>query len=127
MLARNFLPAEELGLTEGGYAAFIKLLGMLERGELVWSPLSPKHPNGFNMATCWRKWDCGTVGCIAGWTYSLLENGETSVLREGRTAAQGRAYEKLTMPTGFGSGKHTVDQAAHALQTYLTTGTPEWN
>ncbi len=66
MLAQNFKSAKELGLTEKGLAGLLKVLRMLEGGELVFSK-ECLVPNGFNMNYCWSQNECGTVGCIGGW------------------------------------------------------------
>ncbi len=127
MLAQNFLTAEELGLTEKGYQGLHKVLRMLEGGELVYSPrrphaLSKIPPNGFNMATCWDKHECGTVGCIGGWAGFYNEKGWVDGMKDERVKSN---LHMLFCPKSPRS-HYTVDQAAHALRTYLVTGTPDW-
>lgn len=125
MLASNFKTAEELGLTDAAHDAFIKVLHAMERGELKWTPRDKPIPNGFNMQLVWDERSCGTVGCIAGWARHFgLESGSFTCW--GRTSHNLKALNELFTPNGYYSGLHTVEQAAHALRTYLVTGKPEW-
>lgn len=79
MLAQNFMTDEELGMTDEELAAHVAVLGMLERGELVYAPVPlplprdhPQSPKMFNMAEAGYRSECGTVGCIGGWVAMLL-------------------------------------------------------
>src|SRR5438046_472165 len=68
MLARSFLSATDLGIQEDEKAVLIKILGMLERGELVATDARcPTVRNGFNMARVRVETECGTACCIMGW------------------------------------------------------------
>src|SRR5690349_3894016 len=57
MLAQNFMKPEALGISESETAALIRVLGMLERGEI-----GEQH---FDMS--FYQSHCGTIGCICGW------------------------------------------------------------
>ncbi len=124
MLAQNFLTAEELGLTEKGYQGLHKVLRMLEGGELVYTPrgFDPKIPNGFNMAVCWTEHGCATVGCIGGWAGFYNKKGWVDGMKDERVKSN---LHLLFCPKAPRS-HYTIDQAAHALRTYLVTGTPDW-
>lgn len=68
MLAQNFRTAADLGISDAELGALITVLGMLERGELVYAPHNNSTvPNGFNMGSVDHQTDCGTVACICGW------------------------------------------------------------
>ncbi len=124
MLAQNFKSAEELGLTEKGYRGLIKVLGMLEREELVHSPepYRSRIPNGFNMRACWNESACGTVGCIGGWAGFYNNRGWVA----GNVLPGEANLHELFCPIGYDRSNYTVEQAAHALRTYLVTGHAEW-
>lgn len=72
MLAQSYKTAEELGLTEKGRDALIRVLGMMDRGELKDTPRNCFAPNGFNMSVSWYENECGTIGCIGGVGWVLL-------------------------------------------------------
>lgn len=123
MLAQNFRTAEELGLTEKGYAGLHKVLRMLEGGELVYTRV-PNVPNGFNMNSCWEQNECGTVGCIGGWAGFYDKKGfvEEMLLPTTPNTRLG----PLFCPPDRYSKHYSVEQAAHALRTYLVTGQADW-
>lgn len=131
MLARNFLTPAELLLSEEEHAALVKVLGMMERGELTlvpyeevvkgserfvtWPP-GEKFTGHFHMAVWNVKHECGTVCCIGG--TAELVGGVKFGTRDARLNDlfyPSRTYDR------------TVDEAAHALRTYLTTGNAEWS
>lgn len=127
MLAQNFKTPEELGVTEKGYVGLLKVLRMLESGELVWTPPYSPIPNGFNMARCWEEHTCGTIGCIggyAGWYPGWYPNAINTGISHG--GGKGNSLGKLFSPPNWGSGHYTVDQAAKALRSYLVTGEADW-
>lgn len=122
MLASNFKTAEELGLVPEALQALIKVLGLLERGEVTWTPYNKPRKNGFNMAPVWMENSCGTVGCIAGWVMHLQPGFES--WEKFSSKPHDPSLEKLFCPNE--RFERTVEEAAHALRTYLVTGEPEW-
>lgn len=122
MLAQNFKTAEELKITTAEQESLISVLHMLDRGELKWTLWDTPIPHGFNMSRVLDELECGTVGCICGWARKLNPDAKFEKYK-------GTALEKLFMPAGWSNGTDggfTVEQAAHALRTYLVTGEPEW-
>ena len=128
MLSRTILSPVELGITEAQHAALLRVLSMLERGELVHVRLnnnkSPVEiPNAFNMS----HWDCGTAHCILGWAEVLGASFEDSQMdMDGGLLA-------LCYPGCFGNAQNdfrindcTPAQAAAALRSYLATSMPDW-
>ena len=123
MLARNFMSAADLGVTERTRDVLIKLLGMMERGELVHCTLDVERgDNLFNMDV-WG--DCGTPQCIGGWMRTL--GADLRHTRDGSTL-----YD-LFYPNS--EARHspwidyeriTVAQAAQATRNYLSSGAPRW-
>ena len=136
MLARSFMTHKELKITAPQHAALIKVLHMLERGEL--KHVIGSDPNyqptdvGFNMEY-WQgaysedgELRCGTVCCIGGWVETI-----SRVRLDGAVDRQDGLF-RLFYP-GYDLEPHlveystiTVEQAAHALSNYLTTGEPCW-
>lgn len=129
MLAQNFLTAADLGLRDIEHAALVRVLGMLERGELrhhPWSPpwqnpLSPRSFCGlFNMSHWAENTECGTVACIGG----------TAELIGGFTFSS--IFDNHALDTLFYPPRSlryeiiTPAQAAAALRNYLTHGAADW-
>jgi hypothetical protein len=116
MLAQNFMTAEALGIPEAECTALIKVLGMMERGEIT--------AETFDM----KEWDsdCGTVHCIGGWAQKI--GGKSKVFDD--TAPWGRTrLSELFYPGvygGFDGYRSSVSQGAAALRNYLTLGKPCW-
>jgi|ERR1700692_4719888 len=130
MLAQNFKTAADLQIREEYHAAFIKLLGMLERGELIHVKRCYGKPikNGFNMASVWSDHDgCSSVGCILGWANVIACGGPNQRYSISQSAEGSRALDRLFMPHYYEDGEHTVEEAAHALRTYLVTGEADWS
>lgn len=137
MLAQNFMTAAELKLSEKEHAALIKVLGMLERGELIHADLTKARrledrpddgeilTNHFNMDQWRNKWDCGTVACIGG-TAELVGGFR---FRSGENGQLGGNLdlEELCYPNiASGYADITPQEAAQALRNYLTTGKAKW-
>jgi hypothetical protein len=124
MLARSFLSAVDLGISEVERDALIATLFAFERGEI-------KH---FTMRH-FRE-NCGTPACICGWANHFSEGrafAEVSSL-SGALATK-RLYSRLPkqlqylfdiqgLPQQTGA---TQAQAAAALANYLTLGEPRWD
>jgi hypothetical protein len=141
MLAQNFLPCDELRCSEATRNAAIKVLGMLEREEMVHTISPFVSPRGFNMMHWWleevalrrhtRRFTgkgCGTVGCIGGWmqtlgatfscTLSLTEDNDEYL-----------NWSDVFFPSIPDNewGNITLARAAQALRAKLTTGKADWS
>lgn len=129
MLAQNFMTAADLGILDIEHAALIKVLGMLERGELVDVDQQMKCENGFNIGT--QGQGCGTPACIGGWAATLMDREQISYVDsympdfgDGPRGAYASPLSKLYW--GYPAGA-TVATAAIALRSTLTTGDPRWD
>lgn len=124
MLANYYKTPADLQITDAEFEALVKVLGMLERGELVHATPKPCAGVGpltghFNMAFHNTITECGTVCCIAG-TASLLIG---IPLNHNRT----KELRELCYPDSVRDWLGiTPAQAAIALRNYLTTGQPSW-
>jgi hypothetical protein len=85
MLAQNFMSAEQLKIEPDMHNALIKLLGMMERGEIEHMPVpdgsydigaavyrGPIDAAKFNMRKVVTEHECGTVMCILGYTEAIM-------------------------------------------------------
>lgn len=127
MLAQSFKTADELGLREEGLQALIQVLGMMERGELNWTERNTPIKNGFNMSRLYERTECGTVACIAGWCCLISQDCDLyGITRASLNDEQRDAIHNLFCPQGYPTGLYTVEQAQHALRSFLVTGVPEW-
>lgn len=125
MLAPNLKSPADLKITKQGHAALIQVLGMLERGELIFVPKGARRiPNGFNMQTIWDEEECGSVGCIKGWCQQVAQDEK---LFGGELGLGPRALNELFMYCDCRRGTVTVDQAACALRNYLALGEACWD
>jgi hypothetical protein len=124
MLAQNFLDPDVLGISPTAQAALIKVLGMLERGELHHCHRGDDiRPNGFNLANHRVELACGTVACIAGWADIAARPRRLNLLRQ---AAKRAALADLFAPENLSWHAVTPEQAACALRNYLTLGEARW-
>ena len=124
MLAQNFLDPDVLGISPIAQAALIKVLGMLERGELHHCRRGDDiRPNGFNLANHRVELACGTVACIAGWADIAARPRRLNLLRQ---AAKRAALADLFAPENLSWHAVTPEQAACALRNYLTLGEARW-
>lgn len=137
MLAQNFKTAVDLGISDIELDALIKVLGMLERGEI--------NQQTLDMANFLDEEDCGTVACICGWAH-LVSNQvafpEVKDIGHASAKLMKRPYELRMlflvydglgemMANGPYKHQRTVssvlpDEAARALRSYLTTGEANW-
>jgi hypothetical protein len=123
MLAQYFQTPQKLGLSDRSYKAHIKVLGMLERGEMRHA--AGPIPNGFNMTDCGTFTECGSVACIGGWAAFFLGRKNTISYVSSAKGARGRLYyPRYDHPVQ--ARNITVEQAAIALRNYLTFGEPCW-
>lgn len=129
MLAQNFKTASALRITDAEFDALVRVLGALERGELIHVPDRhetlpfPKGQSSFNM-NLWNapsNEDCGTVHCIGGWAEQF--GGITWGLPR-PIALTALFYPPLKAKVGYDD--ITTAQAAIALRNYLTHGEPRW-
>lgn len=119
MLQRNFKKHHELGISPQLYDGLYQVLRAFERGELVWTPHNIPRPNGFNMSWEWVEYKCGTVGCILGWAEHFC--GVPGAYYRERNVE----LDKLYHP-GLKLKDITIEQAEHALRSYLATGHADW-
>jgi hypothetical protein len=124
MLARSFLSATDLGISDVERDALIATLHAFERGEI--ETFTMRH----------FRTDCGTPACICGWANHFSEGrafAEVSSM-SGLLATKslyGRLPKQLQYlfdiqgrPMQSGA---TQAQAAAALSNYLTIGEPRWD
>lgn len=137
MLANNFKTAADLGLSEKEFRALVTVLGMLDRGEIAYSPrgeatdrLGGAAPIGFNMWHFFGKTECGTICCICGWAeYVGNLRPESLIKKRFDTPQLNELFDPPSLesvPVGV-CDKITTAQAAHALRNYLTTGEARWS
>lgn len=130
MLAQNFMTPTALKISDAEFEALVKVLGMLERGDLIqhgawvsnedgWG-FRPTIPNGFNMSCSGERTHCGTVACIGGWVAILTGRGHEFV---NGMPGDHPLYKLCWSNT---DSTTTTEQAAIALRSYLTTGDPCW-
>jgi hypothetical protein len=124
MLARSFLPATDLGISEVERDALIATLFAFERGEI----------DNFTMRH-FRE-NCGTPACICGWANYFSEGRAfAEVTSMSGVLATKRLYHRLPkqlqylfdiqgLPQQSGA---TQAQAAAAMSNYLTSGEPRWD
>jgi hypothetical protein len=107
MLAPNYLSADELGLTPSQRDSLIKVLGMLERGEL--------HPVTPSDSKCWNE----TAFSMSSWAVCICGHAKRYAEWGGDSASQGG-------PTGSLFYRTSMDmaQATAALRDYLTGHNP---
>ena len=126
MLAQNFKTAKELGLEEVEAEALVRVLRMLERGDIAAAEF---HIGQF-------RHECRTPSCICGWAHHVSGGRafpELSVAHHGALILYRRLSHspaivelfRLTAARGSG-GDITPEQAAIALRNYLTHGEPRW-
>lgn len=129
MLAQNFKTPAELQITDAEFEALVKVLGMLERGDIKPSKFSMHHPGDQDT---WTIDDCGTPACIAGWARYVAGD------RIFDRAAYSPSPYSQELSNLFMMGRARCDwpaspflatphQAAIALRGYLTTGQTRWD
>ena len=143
MQSQQFLSAANLGISALERGALVHVLGMLERKEVVHVPLSEEvlargivtgnppavgRPNGFSMGPyIYHDGNCGTAACMAGWAH----------ISSGKAVFGDRRIQDICMrgngPAALAdlfTARHkdrTVEEAAVALRSYLTTGDARWD
>lgn len=137
MLAQNFKTPADLNIPDLWFESLVKVLGMLERGELVHTPTAEMEvvfaervtpvAGLFNMNRWSVSFECGTVCCLGGTAEAVggfrfstkLPRALDYLFHPGRTS------RKILHRAG-GYDSITTDQSAMALRSYLTTGEPRW-
>ncbi len=132
MLANNFMTPTALGISDAEFDALLKVLGMLERGEI--------SDGQFNMRRVQHP--CRTPACLCGWA-NHVSGGRAFPLHEqprrtmfGGAGGYGPRWTELPrqLLQLFGYGGRPTDpvylanpsQAAIALRNFLTYGEPRW-
>lgn len=123
MLAQNFKTPAELHITDDEFNALVKVLGMLERGEIAELPrhatmsyVTPTAaPTMFYMRYTEIESDCGTACCILGWAQHV---GGRQLFSTSFDSALGRLFA--------GRDVRDPELGARALRNYLTTGEANW-
>lgn len=133
MLAQNFKTPADLKIDDAEFDALRKVLGMLERAELLPLDTGVKGDVFCMSATYSNEHSCGTIGCIGG--YAAVAMGLTGHSIKGHVYKyeKGGALSELYFPRGTGAGRLlaglrnvTPSQGAIALRNYLTHGEPRW-
>lgn len=128
MLAQNFKTATDIGMSDRELEAHIKVLGMLERGEFHHVISSGQNEFGFNMGTTGTWANCGTVACIGGWAAFFMGHNEHKAMDYvGRSSGERQELYYPHWSRPINPGRITVEQAATALRSYLTTGEAHWD
>lgn len=150
MLAKIYLTAEELGLTEQHKDALHKVLDLFDEGLIkhVHSCHNMNTPEGerkdkyyvFNMNTWNEEYlPCGTVACIGGTAEIvgkcsfdedfLIDRVESQLMsEENYDNIHSLFYPSVTQCAKVNKcyADITVEEAREALFNYLTTGKPNW-
>jgi hypothetical protein len=132
MLANNFMTPSALGLSEVEFEALVKVLGMLERGEIADDQFTMRrvqHP-------------CRTPACLCGWAnhvsggraFPLQAQSRWTLLGNPTTYAPRWKEMPRQLRDLFGYAGRPTDpvyeatppQSAIALRNYLTHGEARW-
>lgn len=125
MLAQNFQTPAALGISGVEFEALVKVMGMLERGELKHcgggNPETQKIKMGFSMSTAQCDTACGTAGCIGGWAASVMGINPIVYVHD-----NDHCPGLYSLYWGYPRSNVTPEQGAIALRNYLTHGEPRW-
>jgi hypothetical protein len=129
MLAQNFKTPSDLGISDAEFEALLKVLRMMERGEIKPSPedaifdryQSAEPPTMFRMASTRGSADCGTACCILGWAWHLDDGMGRHLFW-----TTNRALDELFYTNTDGIYCRNPEQGAIALRNYLTFGEARW-
>ena len=129
MLAQNFQSPAALGITDEEQDALVRVLGMLERGEIperLFDMGTPGNPQD------WTEYDCGSPCCVVGWARYVARDRifcrvHDASLGLRRLFAMWLDYDENFGALGVSPYAATTAQAALALRSYLTTGEPRWD
>jgi hypothetical protein len=131
MLANNFMPPSALGLSNVEFESLVRVLGMLERGEIADDQFTMRrvqHP-------------CRTPACLCGWAnhvsygqaFPLHEKPGLTVFSSTTLSPRWRAMPPRLQELFAYGGRPTdpvysatPSQAAIALRSFLTRGEARW-
>jgi hypothetical protein len=136
MLAQNFKTPAELEITDAEFEALVKVLGMLERGEIKKAPAgevfhkiysfrmpSQPEPTMFNMEQVIATSKCGTACCILG--FARYFGGNYCFLDPSKNPKN--HLFRLFFPHSFRSMLcRDPAKGAMALRNFLTFGEARW-
>lgn len=125
MLAQNFKTPADLQISDAEFEALVKVLGMLERGEI--------EQRDFAMNIIGNP-ECGTPACLCGWARHVSHGAafppQHSYGRQPRWKQMPYHLRRLFawVETFADEAPHkaTPAQGAIALRSYLSTGEPKW-
>lgn len=125
MLARTFLSATELDLTDDQYHAFKIVLFMFEQGEI---PSHKFYMGWTGDLEFWQGKDCNTPACILGWARHVMAKPALfppcTIMSQ---TMQDLFFMGSPKPLPLSYSKITPEMAARVLNHYLTTGEVEWS
>jgi hypothetical protein len=129
MLAQNFKTPADLKITDKEFEALVKVLGMLERGEIKGTPdgfdknltFEDGEPTMFYMAATMVSSDCGTACCFRGWAQHI---GGPRVFNPSPRISDPAG--KLFYPFCGGISLRDPAKGAIVLRNFLTFGEPRW-
>lgn len=121
MLAQSFMTAADLGIEEVERQALIKVLGMLERGELHDAKDADEGENLFCMSMTGA--GCGTPACIGGWVAVILDIDQYDYV----WSHAGKSLADLYFGYNDGDVYPSVATAAIALRSKLSSGDARWD
>lgn len=130
MLASSFRTAEELKCSEADRAAAIKVLHMLESGEIKSIKFNEVIIGKRLLMSDWSEERlCGTVACIGGWM-EIVKGGDLDFSEEneeGDVHGYGfGSWNDVFYPPDWCYRLFTVEEAAVALRAKLETGKATW-
>jgi hypothetical protein len=134
----GFLPAKKLNLTPKVRTAAIKVLRMMESGQIIDKDEEPpplgqgcRFDMSLILSRSGRGNECGSVGCLAGWIAHVLSQSPTKAIELYRTLRyKSDELDRLVHAeaengiTWIYSAK--TKHGARALRNYLTTGKANW-
>lgn len=127
MLARTFLPAANLKITDKQHDALVATLLLLESGKVKHRAISDSGPGGpgFNM----HAWNCGTCACIGGWADTFGAGFDDDLVLPpniNRLFFPSIYVFDVRRKKSLQMWRITVEQGAKALRNFLERGKPDW-
>ena len=140
MLAQNFKTPTDLGISDAEFEALVKVLGMMERGEISYVRVSDddeawdhkgQYVGLFNMNEVYSTTQCGTAACIAGtcdWLFVTKFQGRfwSGFSDRGDLPASLRDLFAPNVIDEETWKDLSVEQAAIAIRNYLSSGEARW-